>query len=93
MKNRLKLLLKENKIRISKLSKELNMSRTTLTTLYYEKDSIPRLEIVLKICDYFGCSLDYFLKRSDEVNNNHLKEKIAQSDFKEKGKNYHEKNN
>lgn len=66
MKNRLQILLAEKKMKISKLSEELKVSRNTLTSYYYERCSMFRLDIVLKICDYFDCSLDYFFGRSDK---------------------------
>lgn len=66
MKNRLRILLAERKMKISELSEELKVSRNTLTSYYYERCSMFRLNIVLKICDYFDCSLDYFFGRSDE---------------------------
>lgn len=64
MKNRLRILLAEKKMKISELSEELKVSRNTLTAYYYERCSMFRLNIVLKICDYFDCSLDYFFGRS-----------------------------
>lgn len=66
MKNRLRILLAEKKMKISELSEELKISRNTLTSYYYERCSMFRLNIVLKICNYFDCSLDYFFGRSDK---------------------------
>lgn len=66
MKNRLRILLAEKKMKISELSEELKVSRNTLTSYYYERCSMFRLNIVLKICDYFDCSLDYFFGRSEK---------------------------
>ena len=66
MENRLRILLAEKKMKTSKLAEELKVSRTTLTSYYYERCSMFRLEVVLKICDYFDCSLDYFFGRSNK---------------------------
>lgn len=66
MKNNLRILLAERKMKITQLAKELNVSRNTLTAYYYERCKMCRLDVVLKICDYFGCSLDYFFDRSDK---------------------------
>lgn len=69
MKNRLRILLAEKKMRITELSEELKVSRTTLTAYYYERCKMCRLDVVFKICDYFGCSLDYFFERNNEKQN------------------------
>lgn len=60
----IKCLAKSKKIAIGKMLSECNLSINTLSSMqsggYY-----PRLEAISKIADYFGCSIDYLLGRTD----------------------------
>lgn len=51
----------------TKLSKQLNIDRSTLTK-YLAKRSFPKLTYAITIADYFGCSLDYLFGLTNEYN-------------------------
>ena len=50
----------ENKISISALEKELDIGNGTIGS--WDK-SMPRVDSLKKVADYFGKSVDYFLKK------------------------------
>lgn len=59
MKN-LKNLRKNNQLSLVKLSEEVGISHQMLS--YYEKnDTNPPVETLIKLADFFGCSVDYLL--------------------------------
>ena len=66
---RIKNMAKERNISISKVLFDCDMNKNALFTMqtsgYY-----PRVEAIIKIADYFDCSVDYLLGRTDipEVN-------------------------
>lgn len=49
----------ENKISISALEKELDIGNGTIGSW---DESMPRVDSLKKVADYFGKSVDYFLK-------------------------------
>ena len=55
------------------VSKELNISSGVVTK--WKTGSIPNGETLLKIADYFNCSVDYLLGRSEELCGSSLSEK------------------
>ena len=64
---RLQELLADNNISRFELAKNINVASTTLNG-YFNKGYFPRLDIAIKIADYFGCSIDYLFGFSDEIN-------------------------
>ncbi len=56
----------ERKIKISDLSRELKVNRSTITLLYYEKAKRVELDVLDKLCKYFGCSLNELLEYKEE---------------------------
>ena len=55
-KNRLRILMAEKCIKITELSKETGISRTTLTSLYYERTKAIKFETLNILCNFFGCT-------------------------------------
>ncbi|WP_152080831.1 helix-turn-helix domain-containing protein [Sporolactobacillus terrae] len=55
--------------KISELSKETGISRTTLTTLYYERSAGIQYRTLLNLCLAFNCQPgDLFKVKSEEEN-------------------------
>lgn len=64
---RLKALREDNDLTQTKLSKELQLSRTAISS--YEIDNAtPSLEVLIKYADYFNVSTDYILGRVKDPN-------------------------
>lgn len=61
---RLREVMKEQRITITALAKELNVSRQTVS-LYYNGSMEPNIERIRKISRYLGISVDYLLGLSD----------------------------
>ncbi len=73
---RLRYLRECNNIMSKDLAKILNVEPATLTN--WEKGNrFPKDEVLMKICDYFDCSMDYLFGRTDNPNI-----KILQTDYK-----------
>ena len=63
MKNRLAVLMAEKKIRsISKISEETGISRTTLTSIYNNREKAITYEVLKKLLNYFKCDLQNFFE-------------------------------
>lgn len=58
-------LAKENGISVSSLLQELEMNKNALFTMK-KSGYLPRVESLCKFADYFQCSLDYLVGRTDE---------------------------
>lgn len=58
-------LAKENDISVSSLLQELEMNKNALFTMK-KSGYLPRVESLCKFADYFQCSLDYLVGRTDE---------------------------
>jgi transcriptional regulator with XRE-family HTH domain len=67
LKNRIRELRKNNSITAINLANELNVSTRTLNA-YESGERNPSPEILIKIAEYFRCSLDYLMLRSDIKN-------------------------
>lgn len=52
----------EKKVRISDVSRALGVHRNTVTLLYYEKAKLVNLEVLDKLCKYFGCKVGDILE-------------------------------
>lgn len=62
-------LLSENDLSRLKLANAIGISSTTING-YFNNNYYPSIDIAIKICNYFNCSLDYLLGLSDELTNN-----------------------
>ena len=73
---RLKNLCKEKNVKITPLMAELGISKTALDK-WRKEICFPGWENVNKLADYFGCSADYIMCRSDIRNNTKLSPTLA----------------
>jgi putative transcriptional regulator len=60
--NRFSAILGEKLLKISKVSKDTGISRTTLTNLYYQRSTQISFEVLNKLCTYLGCSVEDIIK-------------------------------
>ena len=67
--NRIKSYAKSKKIILGKMLSDCGLSKNALSSMQ-SGGYLPRLENILKLADYLGCSVDYLLGRTDipEVN-------------------------
>ncbi|RSJ60235.1 helix-turn-helix protein [Streptococcus gordonii] len=61
MKNNLRVILAKQRKKISDLHKESGLSKTTLTSLYYERTKNPEIETLIKISNVLGVTIDELL--------------------------------
>ena len=61
MKNNFRVLLAKQRKKVSDVFKETGISKTTLTSLYYECTKNPETETLLKVAKYLGVTLDELL--------------------------------
>lgn len=59
-------LMGERKIRIADLARALEVNRSTITLLYYEKAKRVELDVLDKLCKYFGCNISDLLEYQEE---------------------------
>jgi putative transcriptional regulator len=59
-------LLGERKLKISDVARDTGINRGTLTRLYYETAERVELEVLDKLCDYFGIDLSQLIERTTE---------------------------
>lgn len=59
-------LLGEHKTRISTVSRETGISRTTLTNLYYGTSGAVSFDVLEKLCGYFQCGVGDILTIENE---------------------------
>lgn len=45
-------------LKISKVSKDTGISRTTLTNLYYRRSQYVTFDVLDKLCNYFDCRIE-----------------------------------
>lgn len=62
MKNNFRVILAKQRKKTSEVAEATGISKTTLTSLYYERAENPELKTLLKIADYLGVTLDELLK-------------------------------
>lgn len=60
--NKFAAVLGERKLKISKVSRETGISRSTLTNLYYGRGSSVSYEVLSKLCAYLDCTVGDILK-------------------------------
>lgn len=58
-------LLGERKLKISDVARETGINRGTLTRLYYETAERVELEVLDRLCDYFGVDLPQLIEKVD----------------------------
>jgi len=56
--NKFSALLGERLIKISAISKQTGISRTTLTNLYYRRSTYISFDVLNKLCGFLDCSVD-----------------------------------
>ena len=56
-------LMGERKLKISDVARDTGINRGTLTRLYYETAERIELEVLDRLCDYFGVDLPELLER------------------------------
>ena len=61
MKNNLRVLLAKKRKKVIDVYKATGISKTTLTSLYYERTKNPETETLIKIADYLGVTIDELL--------------------------------
>lgn len=64
---RLKWLLKENGMKQIELARRIGVNKQAIHTYTVGKRA-PNVDIMNRICDYFGVTMDYLTGRSDEKN-------------------------
>ena len=65
MKNNLRVILAKQRKKISDIHEATGISKTTLTSLYYERTKNPETATLLKIADYLGVTIDELLDAKD----------------------------
>ena len=61
MKNKFRVLLAKQRKKVSDVYEATRISKTTLTSLYYERTKNPETETLIKIADYLGVTIDELL--------------------------------
>lgn len=62
MENNFRVILAKQRKKVSDVYRDTGISKTTLTSLYYERTKKPELKTLLKIADYLGVTLDELFK-------------------------------
>ncbi|ETI83948.1 helix-turn-helix domain-containing protein [Streptococcus anginosus] len=65
MKNNLRVILAKQRKKVSDVAKATGISKTTLTSLYYERTKNPETATLLKVADYLGVTIDELLNAED----------------------------
>lgn len=60
-------LLGERKLKISDVARDTGINRGTLTRLYYETAERIELQVLDKLCDYFGIDVPSLLEKTDDA--------------------------
>ncbi len=55
-------LMGERKLRIADLARDLDLNRSTVTLLYYEKAKRIDFDVLEKLCEYFECTVGELLE-------------------------------
>jgi putative transcriptional regulator len=61
MKNNFRVLLAKQRKKVSDVYEATRISKTTLTSLYYERTKNPETETLIKIADFLGVTIDELL--------------------------------
>lgn len=65
MKNNLRVILAKQRKKISDVAEATGLSKTTLTSLYYERTKNPDYTTLQKLATYLGVTLDELVNGSD----------------------------
>lgn len=58
LKNELAIVMARKKIKIKQLSQMTGISRTTLTSIYYNREKVISYAVIEKLCQALECSLN-----------------------------------
>lgn len=61
LKNNLRIILAKQRKKVSDVHEATGISKTTLTSLYYERTKNPETETLLKVANYLGVTIDELL--------------------------------
>ena len=61
MENNFRVLLAKQRKKVSDIHEATGISKTTLTSLYYERTKNPETETLLKVANYLGVTIDELL--------------------------------
>lgn len=64
--NKFSVLLAERLLKISTVSRDTGISRTTLTNLYYKRTNQISIEVLDKLCSYLNCTVNDILEFKGE---------------------------
>lgn len=67
MYNNLSKILGEKLLKISDIHRETGLSKTTLTSFYYQRSMDIKLSTLFKICDYLEVSLDELIVYNPQI--------------------------
>lgn len=65
MENNMRVLLAKRREKVSDVAKATGISKSTLTSLYYERTKKPEVETLQKVADYLGVTIDELLTVED----------------------------
>ncbi|HER6343817.1 TPA: helix-turn-helix domain-containing protein [Streptococcus pyogenes] len=65
MKNNMRVLLAKQRKKVSDVAKATGIAKSTLTALYYERTKNLEVEMLIKIANYLGVTLDELLTVED----------------------------
>ncbi len=65
--NKFSRLLGERLLKISKVSDETGISRTTLTNIYYRRCNAISFDVLDKLCKYLNCNIEDIIEYTEEV--------------------------
>jgi len=66
--NKFSLLLAERLLKVSDVSRDTGISRTTLTALYYRKNAGIQFDTLDRLCKYFNCNIEEIIFYQEEEN-------------------------
>ena len=64
--NRIKDLIEEQNIDVDTLAKMIGLNNPTMVYNWIDEKYFPSKNYLIKICDYFSCSCDYLLGKTDD---------------------------
>lgn len=62
IQNKFSRLVGERLLKISKISEDTGISRTTLTNLYYRRCNAISFEVLDKLCTYLNCGIENIIE-------------------------------
>lgn len=65
MKNNLRVLLAQRRLKLSDLAKGTGVSISSLTALFYERVKNPAIQTLLKVANFLGVTIDELLEVTD----------------------------